>query len=150
MVGLEALRKSDLFEGLSDDELAAIAKMAREEMYDVGAIIFRENEVAKNLYIVREGRVAILIDIGRGKQTVIDTVCRNGSFGWSAMVPPYVLTGTAKAMERTRVIVLTGQDMRELCRMNCGTCYTIMEKLATIISSRLKDTRLQLISLMHG
>ena len=49
-----------------------------------------------------------------------------------------------------QVIVLTGQDMRELCRMNCGTCYTIMEKLATIISSRLKDTRLQLISLMHG
>ena len=150
MVGLEALRKSDLLEGLSDDELAAIAKMAREELYDVGAIIFRENEVAKNLYIVREGRVAILIDIGRGKQTVIDTVCRNSSFGWSAMVPPYVLTGTAKAMERTRVIVLTGQDMRELCRMNCGTCYTIMEKLATIVSSRLKDARLQLISLMHG
>ena len=54
MVGLEALRKSDLFEGLSDDELAAIAKMAREETYDTGATIFRENEVAKNLYIVRE------------------------------------------------------------------------------------------------
>lgn len=150
MVGLEALRKSDLFEGLSDDELAAIAKMAREEAYEVGRIIFKENDVAKDLYIVREGRVAILIDIGRGKQTVIDTVCRNSSFGWSAMVPPYVLTGTAKAMERTRVIVLTGQDMRELCRMNCGTCYTIMEKLATIISGRLKDTRLQLISLMYG
>ena len=150
MVGLEALRKSDLFEGLSDDELAAIAKMARVELYDVGAIIFRENEVAKNLSIVREGRVAILIDIGRGRQTVIDTLCRNSSFGWSAMVPPYVLTGTAKAMERTRVIVLTGQDMRELCRMNCGTCYTIMEKLATIISGRLKDTRLQLISLMYS
>jgi CRP/FNR family cyclic AMP-dependent transcriptional regulator len=150
MVGLEALRKSDLFEGLSDDELAAIAKMAREETYSVGAIIFRENEVAKNLYIVREGRVAILIEIGRGKQTVIDTVCRNASFGWSAMVPPYLLTGTAKAMERTRVIALTGQDLRELCRMNCGTCYTIMEKLSTIISDRLKDTRLQLISLMYG
>jgi CRP-like cAMP-binding protein len=150
MIGLEALRKSDLFEGLSDDELAAIARMAREEIYDVGMIIFRENEVAKNLYIVREGRVAILIDIGRGKQTVIDTICRNGSFGWSAMVPPYILTGTAKTMERTRVIILTGQDLRELCRMNCGTCYTIMEKLATIISSRLKDTRLQLINLMYG
>ncbi|MGE5602201.1 MAG: cyclic nucleotide-binding domain-containing protein [Nitrososphaerales archaeon] len=150
MVGLEALRKSDIFEGLSDDELAAIAKMAREEIYDTGCTIFRENEIAKNLYIVREGRVAVLIDIGRGKQTVIDTIGRNGSFGWSAMVPPYILTGTAKTMERTRVIVLTGQDLRELCRVNCGTCYTIMEKLATIISGRLKDTRLQLISLMYG
>ena len=150
MVGLEALRKSDLFEGLSDDELAAIAKMSREETYEVGAIVFREGEVAKNLYIVREGRVAILIDIGRGKQTVIDTICRNGSFGWSAMVPPYLLTGTAKTMERTRVIIITGRELRELCRMSCGTCYTIMEKLATIISVRLKDTRLQLINLMHG
>ena len=64
--------------------------------------------------------------------------------------PPYTLTGTAKTMEKTRVIVIAGQDLRELCRMNCGTCYTIMEKLATIISSRLKDTRLQLISLMYG
>lgn len=150
MIGLEALRKSDLLEGLSDDELAAIAKMAREEIHEVGTIIFRENEVARNLYIVREGRVAILIDIGRGKQTVIDTVCRNSSFGWSAMVPPYILTSTAKTMERTRVIVLTGQDLRELCRMSCSTCYTIMEKLATIISTRLKDTRLQLISLMQS
>ena len=150
MVGLEALRRSDLFEGLSDDELAAIAKMAREETYDVGTIIFRENSPAKDLYIVREGRVAILIDIGRGKQTVIDTICRNGSFGWSAMVPPYILTGSAKTMERTRVIIITGRELRELCRTSCGTCYTIMEKLATIISIRLKDTRLQLIGLMHG
>jgi DNA-binding Lrp family transcriptional regulator len=98
MVGLEALRKSDLFEGLSDDELAAIAKMAREETYDVGVVIFYENDPAKNVYIVREGRVAILIDIGRGKQTVIDTICRNGSFGWSAMVPPYILTGAYDMM----------------------------------------------------
>jgi len=150
MIGLEALRKSDLFEGLSDDELAAIAKMAHEETYEVGAIIFRENDVAKNLYIVREGRVAILIDIGRGKQTVIDTVPRNSSFGWSAMVPPYILTGTAKAMERTRLIVIAGQDLRELCKMSCATCYTIMEKLAAIVSGRLKDARLQLVSLMYG
>ena len=86
MVGLEALRKSDLFEGLSDDELAAIAKMARET-YDVGTIIFRENGPAKDLYIVREDLVAILIHIGRGKQTVIDTVCRNGSFGGASPRP---------------------------------------------------------------
>jgi CRP-like cAMP-binding protein len=150
MIGLEALRKSDLFEGLSDDELAVIAKMAREEVYEAGALIFRENDAARSVYIVQEGRVAILIEIGRGKQTVIDTVTRHGSFGWSAMVPPFILTGTARTMEKTRLIVITGQDLRELCRMNCGTCYTIMEKLATIISSRLKDTRLQLITLMYA
>lgn len=150
MVGLEILRKSDIFEGLSDDELAAIARIACEETYPAGAQIFAENEPATKLYLVREGRVAILIEIGRGQQTVIDTVMVNGSFGWSALVPPYILTGTAKAMERTRVVTIPSGVLRELCKQNCRTCYTIMEKLATIISGRLKDTRLQLISLLHS
>lgn len=149
MVGLEALRKSELFEGLSDDELAAIAHLAHEESFPAGAQIFAENDPARDLYIVREGRVVILIEIGRGKQTVIDTVTADRSFGWSALVPPYILTGTAKTLERTRVIVIPGGDLRELCRLNCRTCYTIMEKLATIISNRLRDTRMQLVSLMY-
>jgi CRP-like cAMP-binding protein len=149
MVGLDTLRRSELFEGLSDDELAAIARLARSEVYETGARIFTEGGAARNLYIVVEGRVAILIDIGHGKQTVIDSVCRNGSFGWSAMVPPYLWTGTARAMEQTRVIVIPGRDLRELCRVSCGTCYNIMERLATIISGRLQQTRMQLISLMY-
>lgn len=149
MVGLEALRKSDLFEGLGDDELLAIARLAREEKYDAGSVIFRENGPANYLYIVREGRVAILIDIGRGKQTVIDTISRNGSFGWSAMVPPYTYTSTSRTLESTRVIVLSGQQLRELCSTHCSTCYTIMEKIARIISKRLKETRLQLVNLLH-
>ncbi len=150
MVPLEILRQSDVFEGLDDDELATIAKMAREETYEAGTRIFAENEDAKDLYIVVQGRVAILIDLGRGKQTVVDTVTRNGSFGWSAMVPPYVYTGSAKCSERTKVVIVPGADLRELCHANCRTCFTIMERMATVISARLKDTRLPLISLMYG
>ena len=150
MIPLEALRKSEIFESLMDDELAAIGKIAHEEIYEAGTCICVENEVATKLYIVREGRVAILINIGRGRQTVIDTVTKGGSFSWSAMVPPYILTGTAKAIEKTKVIAIDGYDLRDLCRKNCRTCYTIMEKLATLVSARLKDTRLQLVSLMYG
>lgn len=150
MVPLDALRKSEVFEDLSDDELAMIAKVSREETYEAGARIFAENEEAKNLYIVEQGRVAILIELGQGKQTVVDTVTKGGSFGWSALVPPYIYTGTAKCSEPTKVVAVPGAELREICRTNCRTCYTIMERLATVISARLKDTRLQLISLMYG
>ena len=148
MVPLEVLRKSEMFEGLTDEELIAIARMGREETYEAGACIVVENETAKSLYVVREGRIAILIDIGRGRQTVVDMVVKGGSFSWSAMVPPHRLTGTAKAVEQSKVIAIPSEELRELCKNNCSMCYTIMEKLATIISVRLKDTRLQLVSLM--
>ncbi len=149
MVGLEILRRSDIFGGLPDDELFVIARIAHEEEYEAGAQILTENDVARNLYIVVEGRVVILINIARGRQAVIDTVTRGGSFGWSAMVPPYVLTGTARAVDRVRVIAVPSEELRNLCKGNCGMCYAIMERLATILSRRLAETRLQLVGLVY-
>ena len=148
MVGLGVLRKSDLFEGLSDDELVAIARISHDETYPAAASIFLRTSPQRNLYIVTEGRVVILINIGRGRQTVVDTMCQNASFGWSAMVPPFVLTGTARTVEQTQVVVIPGDGFRGLCRQSCATCYTIMEKVATMASARLRESRLQLIGLI--
>jgi CRP-like cAMP-binding protein len=149
MVGLEVLRKSDVFGGLTDEELYAVAKMSHEEVFEAGTEICAENDAARNLYVVIEGRVVVMVEIGRGRQAIVDTVTKGGSFGWSAIVPPYVLTGSAKAVDRVRLVVISGDDIRNLCRINCAMCYAIMEKLATIISRRLTETRLQLISLMY-
>jgi CRP-like cAMP-binding protein len=149
MIALETLRKSDVFSGLPDEELMIIAKMAHEETYEPGVQIFNENDAAKHLYIVVEGRVVIMIDIARGRQAVIDTVTRGGSFGWSALVPPYIFTGTAQAVDRVRLIAVPGDELKGLCKVNCAMCYTIMERLATIVSRRLMETRLQLIALMY-
>ena len=150
MVPLELLRTSEVFDGLSDDELAPIAKMSHQRSCGAGDLLFGEHDPAINLYIVTTGRVGILIDIGRGRQTVVDTISPDGSFGWSAMVPPYFYTGAAKCLEPTQVLVVPGEELRGLCLDNCRICHTIMERLASIISSRLKDTRIQLISLMYG
>jgi CRP-like cAMP-binding protein len=150
MVPLDLLRNSEVFYGLSDDELAPIAKMSHQQVLHAGDLVFGENDEAKNLYIVISGRVGILIDIGRGRQTVVDTIGPNGSFGWSALVPPYFYTGAAQCLEATQALVVPGEELRGLCMDNCRICHTIMERLASIISARLKDTRVQLISLMYG
>ena len=91
----------------------------------------------------------ICVSIARGRQAVIDTVTKGGSFGWSAMVPPYVLTGTVTAVDVVRLIAIPGDELRGLCRINCGLCYTIMERLATVIARRLGETRAQLLGVMY-
>ena len=150
MVPLDLMRASEVFDGLSDDELAPIAKMAHLQSFGAGDLLFGENEEAKYLYTVTTGRVGILIDIGKGRQTVVDTIGPDRSFGWSALVPPYLYTGSAKCLEPTQVLVVPGEELRGLCLDNCRICHVIMERLASIISARLKDTRIQLISLMYG
>lgn len=150
MVKLDDLRGASLLEGLADDQLAEIARIAREETFEPGAFLFRENDEATTLYCVLEGRVAVLIDIGSGRKTNVDTVSRGETVGWSAMVPPHTMTASAKAVERTRVIAIPGREMREFCLTNCHMCYTIMENLARTVGERLRDTRLQLTSLNYG
>lgn len=150
MVSLSELRASSLLEGLNDEQLAQVAKIAHEETFETGSLLFKENDEATTLYLIMEGRVAVLIDIGGGRKTNVDTVTKGETVGWSAMVPPHTMTASAKAVERTRVVALPGSQMRDFCLTNCQMCYTIMENLAKTIGARLRDTRLQLTSLNYG
>lgn len=149
-IDLEMLRQADLLSGLTDDELAYITSMASMKTYEAGTCIFMENEEAHEIYIVHQGRVALLVDIGQGRQAVMSTIGRHESFGWPALVPPFIYCETARCVERTAVIAIPAAGLRELCLANCSVCYTIMEKVASIISSRLKDARFQLIHMLTG
>lgn len=147
MVAIELLRKASLFEGLTDDQLAQVAKIASQVDIQPNQIVFAENDRATNLYVVVSGRVALLIDIGGGKQTMVDTISPGETFGWSAVVPPHTMTASAKTVEPTVLLSLPGRQIRDFCLTDCRMCYQIMENLARTISTRLKDTRLQLTSL---
>lgn len=148
MVGLEVLRKSDILGGLSDEELLTIAKMAREEIYDAGVVIFRENEPARDFYIVHEGRVAVLIDVDKDEQALISIVNRDQSFGWCALIPPYIRNSTAKTLDRARLIVISARAFRGLRQMDCCIYCSVMEKVSALIFHRLADVRWQLLGLM--
>jgi len=150
MIALEALRKSDLFGGLSDDELLAVARIAREETCEAGTQIFAENEVARTVYVVREGRVAILVGVGLERQAVMSVVTKGGSFGWSALVAPYIRATTAKAVEKSRVVTIASEALHELRQGKCCAYYTVIERVAALAFNRLKETRLQLINLMYN
>jgi CRP-like cAMP-binding protein len=147
MVSIELLRKASLFEGLTDDQLAQVSKIASQVEVQPNQVVFAENDRASNLYVVVSGRVALLIDIGGGKQTMVDTISPGETFGWSAVVPPHTMTASAKSVEPTVLLSLPGRQIRDFCLTDCRMCYQIMENLARTISTRLKDTRLQLTSL---
>ncbi len=147
MVSVELLRQASLFEGLTDDQLAQVSTIASQVTVQANQYVFGENDGASDLYIVVSGRVAVLIDIGGGKQTMVDTISPGETFGWSAVVPPHIMTASAKAVEPTVLLSVPGRQVRDFCLTDCRMCYQIMENLACTISTRLKDTRLQLTSL---
>jgi CRP-like cAMP-binding protein len=150
MVPAEILRKLELFDGLTADELNAVTGLANVVEYPKGSMIFKENESAEHLYVLLEGMVAIQFELARNQTAVVHTSTAGQAFGWSAMVQPYKFTASARCVADSKVVTVDGENIRKLAREDCHVGFVIMEKLAQVISTRLRETRMQLISAIHG
>jgi len=144
MVSIEVLKGFDLFNGLSDDELGNIAKVATEHVYEKGSLCFAEGGKAENLELVRSGQVAIEVLIGRPSQHEKVRIMVLGPgrvFAWSALVEPGILTASARCIERAQIIKMRAPELIAIFEMNNHIGYVVMKNLAATISSRLRHTR---------
>jgi CRP/FNR family cyclic AMP-dependent transcriptional regulator len=145
MVELEVLRCCELFPGLSDEELARIADIAGEEMYQPGDLICAEREVADRLFILREGRAQVRVRlraplVPRGEAT-IEEVEPGRIFGWSSLVKQRRFTASAWALTPVTVIVIHAEDLNTLFDRDAHVGFVVMKQLAEVIASRLHHTR---------
>ncbi len=150
MIDKELLKDSELFGALNDEQLDKIAALGTTQTYDTDAFVFHEHDPAASIYFLVAGRVAVLIDIGLSKRTNVFTVTKGDSFGWSAIVPPYVLTASAKCVEPSTIVSIDALKLRELLDEDQALGLKVFEKVTSLVSKRVKDTRLQLINLIHG
>jgi len=147
MVSPELLRRFTFFGGFSDEELKQLAMASREQAVSAGEVLFAEGKRADNLYFVAEGEVEILNRDGGSEEGVaLSSLPAGELLGWSAVLEPYIYTATARATRPGRVIVFARAELEKLIA-NDHFCSLLMKKIAQVIGQRLKDTRIQLLSL---
>lgn len=148
----EVLAKSQMFAGLSLEDIYDVARISREQAHRQGETIFQESEEAHNLYILVQGKVSLEMCIpqpaarGPMQSCEIRVVAPGASFGWSAVVDPYVYTLSARCVEACRSVAIDGARLRDLMESNHHIGYRVLKRLSATVSSRLKDTRQTLAS----
>ena len=149
MVNAADLKKMVFFAEVADEDLAAIAEISEETSFKADDVICTEDDHASHIYFVKSGRVAILVDINAHKKIMVDTISQGEMFGWSALVAQKKVTATSKCVDDSSIILVDSKRLKGLFLKNCRLGYQIMEKIANLISDRLKDTRLQFINLIQ-
>lgn len=141
----EILRASDLFRGLSDDELDKLLPLCREEIYEAGVVIACEGEACHYVQTIESGKVALEtnLTIGRSiaERATIDVLADGSNFCCSALIESSILTETGRCLERTKVIALDTAGLRALFEENTQIGYKVERNLAGIVSSRLQRTK---------
>ncbi len=147
MVSTEILKSISLFSGLSQTELAGIAKLCRERTYESGSVIFTIGGSATDVYLLETGKIDIQIEFKIYDNEIITTVYTVGKgeiFGWSALVPPHRLTASARCEGKADVIMINGKEFMEFLEKDRRIGYVVMKNLSALISSRLASTTIAL------
>lgn len=142
---LEVLKKSDLFRELNDEQLGLVEKICACEVYEPGTIICKQNTILDKLWVIEDGLVGIILEPGPLSHRQIQAACNFETFGWEAAIPPHMNTTTAKAIERTKVLVFNRQDLADLCSTNYRLGCILYRGIARVIAYRLKSAFMQLL-----
>lgn len=147
MIDFSNLKKIDFFADLTEDELRSIQRVCHEEQYYIGDAIHEEGKPAKHLYVLKQGKVSIDIQVAAEKHLSVLTISDSGApFGWSALVEPFRFTASARCVEDSTVFSIDATALMSIIEKNYRMGFLIMGRLAKLISGRVKNTRLQLIS----
>ncbi len=145
MERIEVLRRSDIFHYLDEKELRIVEKMCTPEIFEAGAIICKQDREEHKVYVIEEGLVSILLELGPTDKRQIQAASNFECVSWSATIPPFHCTATVKALERTKTLAFDGRELRDLIYTNPKLCAEIAGGVAYVISQRLRAAFTQLM-----
>ena len=145
------LKQSDVFIQLTPAQLDLVANLCQELTYMAGDIIFEEKSSSKELYIIAQGEVEILIHhdstepSGSEGETVIAKLRRGQSFGEVALVDEGLRSATARACQgETRLLVIPRDRLLMLCETYPNLGYRLMHNLASDLAMKIRNTDLRI------
>ena len=149
MVELSMLTQVEIFEGLSKPQLEKLAAISHEVEYSQGDIVFRENMPGDSMYIVLDGEVEILVDMGilgadmpnEARPAPITVIRRGQSFGEVALVDAGVRSASAVCTSvRVHLLAIPRKSFLEVCQRNPSIGYRVMFNIAADLSGRIRTT----------
>lgn len=145
------LKQSDIFYQFTQTQLELVANLCTEKNLRTGDTVFEENNSSKELYVIVQGEVNIMVDPGivgtkgNSEKVVIATLRRGQSFGEIALVDEGLRSATAEAKHKdTRLLVIPRDKLIMLCETYPQLGYRLMYNLAADLAMKIRNTDLRI------
>jgi len=110
MNGIELLRKTPLFAGVSEEILASLAQCLGKRTFARGMILFHKGSPGNSLYLIDQGKIRIFILSEAGQEISLNIHGPGDCFGELALLDGFSRSAGAMAVERTITYTLQRQD----------------------------------------
>jgi CRP-like cAMP-binding protein len=137
---LSALKeKSEIFNELTDQEIAHISPFFEHKIYRTDSFLFREGEPSAFIYFIVSGKVEITKQTDMQAHPIILGRLSTGSFtGETALLEgPQIRAASVSAIENSEVLILKKSDLEHITREYPETGVKLLKELTRILTIRL-------------
>jgi len=127
----------ELFQSLSAAELESLAHAAKLRLYAAGENLCRQGEPGDSFYVIREGRVAVLVTDSDGATVTAAHLANGAFFGEMSLLTGEPRSGTISAETDVEVLCVSKQDFAGLLHANAELAV----KLAAVLENRMESRR---------
>ena len=119
-----------LFSGLDEAELQQFAALTRERSYPKGSVILFEHDPGDSLFIVREGRVKVVLVGEDGREVILGVLGVGEYFGELSLIDDRPRSAHVIAMEDATLLVLRREDFRRRVESNPAVAWSLLLELS--------------------
>jgi CRP-like cAMP-binding protein len=140
---MQALRESDIGEGISDTAIEKIASISNLLSLDKGEVLTEEGAEGHHAYIILSGSIEVQLSADDPTNPATTRTLLPGSIiGEMSILENYRRTARTIAAEPSSLLCLLDEELWTVFDADPIAGYTFMRNLARILSKRLRVTNL--------
>ena len=116
--------------GLGADELARIAEDAQERSHAKGSVILLADDPGDSLFIVRSGRVKVVLVGDDGREVILGMLGVGEYFGELSLIDSRPRSAHVIAVEDSQLIVLRRDDFRRRVEASPLVAWALLQELS--------------------
>jgi aspartate ammonia-lyase len=142
----EFLKQVQLFKELNESQLDAICDKVKLENYTAKSLVFSENNIRKNLFLIFEGEVELFKRTPYGKEKRLSVFSKYDFLGEGALMDDSPHSTSARATRDTKIFILTRDSFKELMKEQNDTALAILSSVGKVISRRMSAANTRVIN----
>lgn len=119
-----------LFNGLDREELQRFADMTRERFYPKGSVILFEHDPGDSLFVVRGGRVKVVLIGEDGREVILGVLGVGEHFGELSLIDDRPRSASVIAMDDATLLVLRREDFRKRVESSPQVAWALLTELS--------------------
>jgi CRP/FNR family cyclic AMP-dependent transcriptional regulator len=144
------LQQVEIFEGLSEAELDALASSSSSRSFPKNTVVIHENDPADSLFIIESGKVKVYCSDKNGKEFIMNTQGEGDYFGELALLDDSTRSASVRTVEKSSFCIIFKDDFNRVLDQHPNIARQLIRNLSARVRKLTGDVKSLALQDVYG